>query len=75
MNDNNENSNKDLNSFIANYGGATLGGIMALILCFTHIYRVLIGIVIILAGMFLGNYVQKNKSNVKEKLKEFIDKF
>ena len=29
----------------------------------------------VLAGAFLGNYVQKNKTNVKEKLKEFIDKF
>ena len=33
------------------------------------------GVVIVLAGVFLGNYVQKNKSNVKEKLKQFIDKF
>ena len=63
-NENNENNNNDLNSFI-----------IALILCFTQIYRLLVGVVIILAGMFLGNYVQKNKSNVKEKLKEFIDKF
>ena len=57
-NENNENNNNDLNSFIANYGGATLGGIIALILCFTQIYRLLVGVVIILAGMFLGNYVQ-----------------
>ena len=69
------NENNTLNGFIENYGGATLGGIIALILCFTQIYRLLIGIVIVLAGMFVGNYVQKNKSNVKEKLKEFIDKF
>lgn len=74
MSDNN-NDNNNLNAFIENYGGATLGGIIALILCFTQIYRLLIGIVIVLAGMFVGNYVQKNKSNVKEKLKEFIDKF
>ena len=74
-NENNENNNNDLNSFIANYGGATLGGIIALILCFTQIYRLLVGVVIIFAGMFLWIYVQKNKSNVKEKLKEFIDKF
>ena len=72
MNENNENK---INNFVANYGGATIGGLIALILCFTQIYRLLIGIVIVLAGMFLGNYVQKNKDSVKEKLKEFIDKF
>ena len=75
MSDNNDNNNSSLNSFIENYGGAALGGLIALILCFTQIYRLLIGIVVILAGMYVGNYVQKNKSNVKEKLKEFIDKF
>ncbi len=74
MSENNDN-NSDFNSFIKNYGGAALGGLIALILCFTQIYRLLIGIVVILAGMYVGNYVQKNKSNVKEKLKEFIDKF
>ncbi len=71
----NEFENNTLNAFIANYGGACIGALIALILCFTQLYRLLVCIVIILAGVFLGNYVQKNKSNVKEKLKEFIDKF
>ena len=56
------------------YGGAIIGGIIALLLCFTEIYRLLVYIVIILAGVLIGNYVQKNKPKVKEKLKEFIDK-
>ncbi len=60
-NENNENNNNDLNSFIANYGGATLGGIIALILCFTQIYRLLVGVVIILAGMFLGNRSEERR--------------
>lgn len=76
MNENNDNNNNlNINAFIQNYGGAVLGGLIALILCFTQIYRLLIGVVVILAGMYIGNYVQKNKSNVKEKLKEFIDRF
>lgn len=71
----NNDEDKKINNFIAQYGGAVIGGLIALILCFTKLYELLIGIVIVLAGIFLGNYVQKNKSAVKEKLKEFIDKF
>lgn len=75
MDENNENNENKLNLFIKQYGGAVIGGLIALILCFTGIYELLIYIVIVLAGAVLGNYVQKNKPNVKEKLKAFIDKF
>ena len=34
----------------------------------------IIGILLILAGAFVGNYVQQNKDEVKAKLKKFIDK-
>lgn len=71
----NENNDNKLNLFINQYGGAIIGGLIALILCFTELYKLLVYLVIVLAGAFLGNYVQKNKTNVKEKLKEFIDKF
>lgn len=70
-----ENNDNKLNLFIKQYGGAIIGGLIALILCFTELYKLLVYVVIVLAGAFLGNYVQKNKANVKEKLKEFIDKF
>lgn len=82
---NNNNSNKNINKefdgtnnfneLVSKYGGAFIGGLIALILCFTQLYKLLVCIILVCAGMFLGNYVQKNKSNVKEKLKEFIDKF
>lgn len=65
----------DLNKIVENYGGAIIGGIVALILCFTRLYKLLIVVVVIIAGAFIGNYVQKNKEVVKEKLKAFIDKF
>lgn len=71
MNDDNE----PKNAFLGQYGGAIIGGFIALLLCFTEIYKILVYLVIILAGVFVGNYVQKNKSKVKEVLKEFIDKF
>lgn len=70
-----ENNDSNVNNFFTKYGGAIIGGIVALILCFTEIYKLLIAIVVILAGMYIGNYVQKNKTVVKEKLKEFIDRF
>ena len=65
----------DFNMIAENYGGAIIGGLIALILCFTRLYRLLILVIIIVVGAFIGNYVQKNKSVVKEKLKAFIDKF
>ena len=34
----------------------------------------IVGILLILAGAFIGNYVQQNKDEVKTKLKKFIDK-
>ena len=59
---------------LKDYGGAIIGGIIALPLCFTEIYKLLVYGVIILAGIVIGNYVQKNKPKVKEKIKEFIDR-
>lgn len=65
----------DLNKLVENYGGAIIGGIVALILCFTKLYKLLIIAILIIAGAVIGNYVQKNKEVVKEKLKTFIDRF
>lgn len=61
--------------YINKYRGAIIGGVVALLLIATGLSKLLIGLVLIAAGVFLGNYIQKNKSNVKETLKEFIDKF
>ncbi len=70
-----ENRGENLfHKIIKEYGGAIIGGVIALLLCFTEIYKILVYIVITLAGIVIGNYVQKNKPKVKEKLKEFIDK-
>ena len=51
---------------IKEYGGAIIGGIIALILCFTELYKILLHLVIILGGVIVGNYIQKNKTKVKE---------
>ena len=60
--------------FFQKFGGAIIGGIIALILACTSLYRVVIGIVLVAIGMWAGNYFQKNKEVVKEKLKSIIDK-
>ena len=65
----------EFKNFCMKYKGAILGALIAIILVFTGILDALIVIGIVVLGMILGNYVQRNKEIVKEKLKNFIDKF
>ena len=64
----------DFKKFINQYKGAIIGVIIAIVLLATRLYDVIIGILIILAGAFVGNYVQQNKDDVKAKIKKFIDR-
>jgi uncharacterized membrane protein HdeD (DUF308 family) len=41
----------------------------------TGLSKLLVGLVVLIAGIFLGHYVQNNKEKVKETLRNFIDKF
>lgn len=61
-------------NFFQKYGGAIIGGLIALLLAFTSIYKYIIIVCFIIFGIWLGNYIQKNKETVKNKLKNFIDK-
>lgn len=65
---------EELKNFIMKYRGAIIGVIIAIVLLITKLYDVIIGILIILAGALVGNYVQLNKDEVKTKLKKFIDR-
>lgn len=69
------NEDKSLNGFIQKYLGAIIGGVVAILLCFTQLYKLVIILAVIAAGIILGNYIQKNKDDVKDKLKNLIDKF
>ena len=69
-----ENSDKILD-FIRKYRGAIIGAIIAIILVCTSLYKLLIAFIIIVGFIFLGNYIQNNKEDVKEKLKNIIDMF
>ena len=60
--------------FFGEFGGAIIGGLIALIIICTSFYKLIIGLVLIFFGMIAGNYIQKNKFDVKEKIKNFIDR-
>ncbi len=60
--------------FLSKYLGAIIGVIVAILILCTRLYELMIGIVLILMGAFVGNYVQRNKDEVKIKLKNFIDR-
>ena len=65
---------EDFKNFVSKYIGAIIGIIVAILILCTKLYELMIGIVLILMGAFVGNYIQKNKDEVKIKLKEFIDR-
>lgn len=65
---------EDIKKFISQYKGAIIGIIVAIIILATKLYSLIVGILLVLAGAIIGNYVQQNKDEVKSKLKNFIDK-
>lgn len=66
---------KNFEIFLKKYRGAIIGGLIALIALLLNLHKILIWILIIVAGIVIGNYVQNNKEFVKDKLKSYIDKF
>lgn len=64
----------EFKGFFNQYRGGIIGAIIAILFIIFGLDKLIIGIVIILIGIIIGNYVQQNKPEVKEKLKNFIDK-
>lgn len=64
----------NMKQFWDQYKGAIIGALIAVLILCTQLYRLVIGIVLIAIGIFVGNYVQYNKYDVKERLKKIIDK-
>ena len=60
--------------FITQYRGAIIGVIIAILILVTRLNDLILAIVVLVLGAFIGNYVQQNKDFVKTKLKSFIDK-
>ena len=65
---------EEIKNFIMKYRGAIIGGIIAILVLCTGFYKLMIGIILIGMGIYFGNYIQINKSEVKDKIKGFIDK-
>lgn len=60
--------------FVKQYRGAIIGVIIAILILITRLHDLILAIVVLILGAFIGNYVQQNKDFVKTKLKNFIDK-
>ncbi len=65
---------EDFKKFLTKYWGAIVGGIIAIILACTGLYKLILVVVLVVLGIWAGNYYQHNKEDVKGKLKKFIDK-
>lgn len=56
------------------FKGVIIGVVIAILILITGLDQLILAIVVIALGAFIGNYVQRNKEEVKTKLKSFIDK-
>ena len=63
-----------LKEILTQYGGAIIGVAIAIVILITRLHDLILAILVICLGAFIGNYVQHNKEFVKNKLKSFIDK-
>ena len=64
----------EVKEFLMKFRGAIIGAILAILILCTGFYKLIVGIILVCIGIYVGNYVQINKSVVKEKIKNFIDK-
>lgn len=65
---------EEFKEFIKTYRGALIGVVIAILIIFTRLNELIMAIIIIGICAFVGNYIQNNKYEVKEKLKKFIDR-
>lgn len=54
--------------------GAIIGIFLAIFIVCTKLYNFIIVMVLLVLGAIVGNYVQFNKNEVKDRIKKFIDK-
>ncbi len=65
---------EEFKKFLIKYRGALIGGLISIIALILNLHKVLVWILIVVAGVLAGNYVQHNKEFVKDKLKTYIYK-
>ena len=64
----------DFKDFWTKNKGIIIGVAIAVVLLVTGLHNLIIALILIFGCAFIGNYVYKNKNDVKEKLRNFIDK-
>ena len=65
---------EEIKNFFMKYRGAIIGALIAILILCTGLYKLIVGIILVCIGIYVGNYVQINKYDVKEKIKHFIDR-
>ena len=63
-----------IKEFWNSYKGAIIGVAVAILIMLTKLYRLIIAVILLFLCAFVGNYIQQNKQEVKDRLKNFIDK-
>lgn len=66
---------ENFKDFMIEYRGAIIGAIVAILVLIFQIHKFVIGCLIIIAGILAGNYIQRNKENVKEKIRKILDRW
>ena len=66
---------ENLKDFILKYRGAIIGGIVAIVALILNVHKFLFGCLIVVAGILAGNYVQRNKDKVKDKIRDVVDRW
>ena len=66
---------EDFKNFIIKYRGAIIGGLVALLALLLRLHILLLWLLVIIAGIFIGHYIQNNKEFVIDKIKSYLDKF
>ena len=54
--------------FVSQYRGAIIGIIISILILITRLHDLILAIVVVVLGAFIGNYVQQNKDDVKQKI-------
>ena len=65
---------EEVKDFVKKYKGAIIGVIVAILILLTRLHELIMAVIIIFICAFAGNYIQKNKYDVKEKIKNLIDR-
>ena len=60
--------------FLSKYRYPIIGFLLAIVIIVTGLYKLIIPIGVIVIGIYGGLYFQKNKDDVKDKIKNLIDK-